>query len=453
MPSQFRRSIKSSEPEKTYFIENLGCVKNQVDAEIMISALQRTGWNRALNSDDAEVIIVNSCGFIIPAKEESIEVTLDFRKRYPEKKIILAGCFSQRYGREVKSALPEVDGIFGNHAPERIVEMINEVGEAPPMVLIPDQRGGEVNRSQLLSYPGSAYIKISEGCNHRCTFCAIPLIRGNLHSRTVDSVVNEIRGLLERGVFEFNLIAQDLASFGTDREGEDFLSLLMEISRLEGDFWIRLLYIHPDNFPLEIFDLIENDKRILPYFDIPFQHASEGLLRRMGRRGNYDTYINLVKEIRGKVPDSVIRSTFMVGFPGEKAADIKILEQFLREAQIDWAGFFIYSREEGTKSYAMKSTLSQRFFHSRVESWKTSLEQLQQGVTEKMLDRFVGHELTMIIEEAVEGEDLFLGRAYMQAPEVDGLIVIHGDDFTPGDRIPCRIIKQNGLDFEAISLL
>jgi ribosomal protein S12 methylthiotransferase len=230
----------------------------------------------------------------------------------------------------------------------------------------------------------------------------------------------------------------------------EFPELLKQISRLSGEFWVRLLYMHPDHFPLEILDIIKNDPRILPYFDIPFQHGSERILRKMGRRGNAEKYLELLDTIRTVLPDAVIRSTFLVGFPGETRKDREILEDFQDRARLDWLGVFSYSREEGTAAAELQGEWAYRFQTRRRDRQRDGLMKRQQPITEARMDRFVGRDMTVLIEEAVEGEELFIGRTFLQAPDVDGLTVVDGENLSPGSMVPVRIIRRNGLDLEAV---
>lgn len=439
--------------KKTFYIENLGCSKNQVDAEIMITKLSDAGWVYTSVPKEAECIIVNTCGFIEPAKKESIDTTLAYRDYYPDKKIIMSGCFAQRYGQTLLDKLEEVDGIFGNHDLNRITEAVDSAFKGVRRALIPAEGDPYPLRTSLLSFRGAVNVKIAEGCNHRCSYCAIPLIRGNLRSRSVENIVNEIKSLVKNGSREINLIAQDLAAFGTDRKRNELLSLLESISLVKGHFWVRLLYIYPDDFPFEVLELIARDKRFIPYFDLPFQHASGKVLALMGRKGNSKKYLELIKTIREKLPDAVIRSTFMLGFPGEGKAEREELFEFLKEASLDWAGFFIYSREEDTPAYNMRGA----FLHERAvkaaEKFLPRIENLQESITEKRMERYVGRDLDVLIEEKVTGESLFFGRGYLQAPEVDGNIIVLSDKDRPlGQFIRCKIVRRNAIDLEAVPL-
>lgn len=442
----------SSLSSKTFYIENLGCSKNQVDAETIIAALKRAGWKYCDSPDRAELIIVNTCGFIKSAKEESIQTLFDFREQYPDRKVLAAGCFAQRYNEELMDMIPELDGVFGNRAPAMIPGVVNGVMNGEKPVYVPEQDLSVPLRDEFLSFKGSAFVKIGEGCNNRCKFCAIPLIKGDLKNRTIESILEEIKDLLSKNVFEINLVSQDLANFGLERGQRELLELLKQISALEGKFWLRLLYIHPDHFPMEILPLMKADPRILPYFDIPFQHADAGILKRMGRKGDRETYLNLINKLREEFPHGVIRSTIMTGFPGETKASFAEVKRFLMEAKLDWAGFFLYSREEGTEAYNYRGALGTRLAARRSNKQKIILEDLQEGITEERMNRFVGQEMVLIVEEEVEGEPLYLTRGHIQAPEVDGLVVLRAEHLSPGQVVRSKIIKRNGLDLEAVLL-
>jgi ribosomal protein S12 methylthiotransferase len=435
---------------KSFYVENLGCSKNQVDAENIIATLRDAGWGSCESPDEAELIIVNTCGFIKPAKEESIDTILGFTSRYPGKKVLAAGCLSERYNQQLMDMIPELAGVFGSMAPTRIPEVAEAALNGEKPVVVPEADLSVTPRKKFFSYDRSVYVKIAEGCNNRCTFCAIPLIKGGLKSRPLQDIINEIKQLLADGAYELNLIAQDLAGLGTDRGAKELPELLRAISALEGDFWIRLLYIHPDRFIDEVVDIMAEDKRFLPYFDIPFQHASERILRKMGRKGTAQSHLNMIASIKKRLPDAVFRSTFMTGFPGEKKRDFQELFDFLKEAKLNWVGFFTYSREEDTPAWSYRGSLGTRLSQPAAEKRKARLEELQTGITEERLDHFLGKTLNVLIEEKVEGENLYIGRAYFQAPEVDGLIVLHGENIRPGDIVSAKIFKRNGLDLEAV---
>jgi ribosomal protein S12 methylthiotransferase len=456
-----------------YYLDPFGCVKNQVDAETMMALLGRSGWEAVADSAEADLIIINSCGFIESAKRESINAVLEYRKVYPHKRILLAGCLAQRYARELSRSLTEADGFFGNEDLSGIADAAVAamgVGRATNIVSAGDAAGAGAylpGDRPLLSMPGSAYVKITEGCNNRCSFCAIPGIRGPLRSRSIPNVVAECRRFLERGIRELCLVGQDLGSYGLDWPGRDpggvLPELLGDLSALEGDFWVRFLYIHPDNFPRGILDLCRRDPRLLPYFDIPFQHGSAAVLRAMNRRGSAEAYLALIDTIRGALPDAVIRSSFLTGFPGETEDDFEALLEFQTRAALDWAGVFAYSREEGTPAYTMKGRVSKGLAAER----KAIIEERQIPITWGRMDRFIGRTMDVLVEESVtapgnralsgrEGpprEALYLGRLFCQAPEVDGAAVIDSfepgcTELRPGTFIRGRVYARAGFDLE-----
>ncbi len=440
---------------KKVYIENLGCAKNQVDAEVMLHTLKEAECIVVDDAAHADLILVNTCGFIESAREESINTFFSLRADFPEAKVIMTGCLAQRYGKELLTELPEADAIFGNRDLRYITRLVRRVyaGEReidlPSYPLITEESN---ERSTLFNYPGSAYLKISEGCNHRCRYCAIPLIRGPLRSRPFADILKEAQQLVDSGIKELNLIAQDLAAYGTDREcGESqFLELLEALAALTGDFRIRMLYIHPDDFPEGLVSVVANHSKILPYFDVPFQHAHPTVLRPMGRLGDRSSYVKLVQTIRQTLPEATLRSTLMIGFTGESDETIKELKQFLIEAQLDWVGFFIYSREEDTPAFKDRSAAEHKKIMKKAGKWQKELEGVQEAITSKRLQRFVGTVQEVLIEELVEGEDLAIGRTVHQAPEVDGLTVVIGRNLVPGSVVRCGISRVNGVDLEAI---
>ena len=440
---------------KRVYVENLGCAKNQVDAEVMVEELVEAGCAVVEQADDADIILVNTCGFIESAREESVNTFFALRDQYPEAKVIMTGCLSQRYGKELEKELVEADGIFGNRDLRNITNLVRRIytGERamdlpayPPISEESDKRG------KLFNFPGSAYLKISEGCNHRCRYCAIPVIRGPLRSRPFEAVVEEARRLVATGIVELNLIAQDLAAYGTDGESgtSRFIDLLEALVAIEGDFRIRMLYIHPDAFPSELPKFVKHNPKVLPYFDIPFQHAHPDVLRPMGRMGDRNRYLQLIESIREELPDATLRSTFMLGFIGETKETVQELKSFIEEAQLDWVGTFVYSREEDTPAFKDRTETEHQTMAKRAGAWQRQLEALQEPITHRRLQRFVGTTQPVLIEELVEGEELAIGRTPHQAPEVDGLTVVMGRDLVPGTVVECGISRVNGIDLEAI---
>lgn len=436
--------------EKTFYIVNLGCSKNQVDGETVLALMEQKGWKYS-DLEHAHVVIINTCGFINDAKEESINTILNCKSSYPDKIVIAAGCLAQRYGKELSQEMTEADGFVGNHDLYAVPDAVEKIVRGKTRLVSPQKPSPDcfVERSTLFTFPRSTYIKIAEGCNNNCTYCAIPLIRGQLRSIPADIIIKEIRSFVKKGFFEINLVSQDLASWGTDL-GQDLIYLLKRICRLKGDFRIRLLYMHPDKFNPDILSLFKKDDRLIPYFDIPFQHASEPLLASMGRKGNKEKYLKLIASIRKALPESVIRSTMMLGFPGEKEEDFQCLMDFLKEAELDWCGFFTYSREEGTKAFNFKGKVPMATAGLR----KEQAQDLQNRITEKHLDSYVGKEIEVLVEEIIAEEEIALGRGYMNAPEVDGAIILHSGKaasggIKPGDIVKAKVVKRNNIDLEA----
>lgn len=433
------------------YIESLGCAKNQVDSEILLTIALRKGYVRTDDPSQADVIVVNTCGFIESAKAESIDAFFSLHGANPDAKIVMAGCLSQRYGREME--LDEADAIFGNHDLSRFSDVLDSLGTRE--VVIPDYPDPDReadDRDVLLGYKGSAYLKISEGCNHCCSYCAIPVIRGPLRSRPMDRIIKDAEDLIARGVYEICVIAQDLGAYGTDWGRPQFVELMDRLSSLPGDFVLRMLYIHPDTFPEGLIDLVRERKNILPYFDIPFQHADARVLRSMKRTGDRKIYTDLVRRIREALPDAVIRTTLMLGYPGEDRKAFDELLLFAKEAQFDWMGSFLYSREEDTPAYSMRDEAGHEKAHKIAARWQKELEKEQERITAERLQRFVGREYTALIEDRIEGEDLAIGRIYSQAPDVDGLTVIMGRGMATGDRVRVGITKVRGLDLEGVKI-
>jgi ribosomal protein S12 methylthiotransferase len=433
--------------DASFFIETLGCAKNQVDSEVMISSLESRGWTRAEDPAGAAVIIVNTCGFIGPAKEESIDSVLGFRANYPDSRIVMAGCLTQRYSAELSGDLNEVDAFFGNRAPQAIGEFIENQPWEGRSISLPQDDERLVLRNTLLSFRGSAYLKIAEGCDNRCSFCAIPLIRGRYRSRPPADLEAELRHLVSRGVREVNLIAQDLASYGRDGATPDLIQLLKRLLSVEDDFRLRMLYIHPERFPRELLDLCASDPRLLPYFDLPMQHADGDVLRGMARTGTAATYLGLIDEIRGALPDAVLRTSLLTGFPGETDAAFDRLPEFQSRAAFDWLGIFLYSPEEGTPAHRRHGD----YIEPAAEHRKSLLEEAQLPITYARLDRFIGRRMDVLIEEEVEGEELAIGRGFPHAPEVDGLVVLRtaGRRLEPGTLVEAQVLRRNGVDLEA----
>lgn len=437
---------------KKIYLESMGCAKNQVDSELLLSYAKKKGYEKTEKCEEADVIVVNTCGFIESAKEESINAFFTLYNANKGAKFVFAGCLAQRYAKELE--LEEADAIFGNRDLSYFPSLLDELQEKEEQIILtpeyPEKETSGCARSEFLSTAASCYLKISEGCNHRCNYCAIPVIRGPLRSVPFDEVVSEAKSLIERGFYEINIVAQDLGAYGTDRGDEEFTKLIETIAGLDGDFRLRMLYIHPDTFPQKLIDIAASNKKIIPYFDIPFQHASVKVLRGMKRTGDSSTYLALINKIREKLPEAVIRTTLMLGFPGEDREAFDELLSFVKAAKFDWMGSFLYSREEDTPAYDMRGEKEHKKAIKIAKEWQGELEALQSQITEERLQRFVGNVYTALVEEEIKGEDLAIGRIYAQAPDVDGLTVIMGSGMKAGDLVLVGIRKVRGVDLEAV---
>lgn len=458
-----------------FFIDQHGCAKNQTDGELIVGYLVKNGFQYTSNPEEAAFIIVNSCGFIQSAKKESIDAVCNIKAAYPNAKVILCGCLAERYAQMLYESMPEVDGVFGNGDISKIVDFMQEVESNTRTVQTFEQTGvcgGD--RPVLFNFPASAFVKITEGCSNHCSFCAIPLIRGELRSRPVKEILEEIQKLVDDGVYEINLIGQDLAAYGTEA---DFVAeipgsqngfsisplaqLLKKISEIKGDFIVRPLYIHPDHFNLDILDVMKNYSRFVPYFDIPFQSGDDEIILSMNRTGSSKKYISLVESIRAVFPDMVLRTTFLAGFPGEKDSAAENTLNFLEAIQPDWSGCFPYSREEDTPAYSMKGRVAEKTAAKRAEK----LEELQTHITAAKLEKYVGKEYKVLVEEIIQldkesaedaSEGLAIGRAWFQAPDVDGTVVIRYDldmaeevaAVKPGNVVLVKIIASTGVDLD-----
>lgn len=454
-----------------FFIEQHGCAKNQTDGELIVGFLVQNGFEHTTEPSEAKFIIVNSCGFIQSAKKESIDAVYSIHAEYPNAKLILTGCLAERYADLMFDSMPELNGVFGNGDLSKIVDFMKKIEQGDRLVQTFKQEGicaGE--RPVLFNFKGSAYVKITEGCSNHCTFCAIPLIRGEVRSRKPESIIKEIKSLINQGIYEINLIGQDLAAFGCGASDEKYdtngLSplayLLSEISKLEGDFIVRPLYIHPDHFNKDILEVMKKDERLLPYFDIPFQSGDDIIIKKMNRTGTSAGYKSLVENIRKELPATVLRTTFLAGFPGETEEAAKNTLDFLRTINPDWSGCFPYSREEDTPAYNMKPRVPAKTAQKRA----AALEELQSQLTQENLKRYVGIETPVLIEEIIEvdsentedlSEGLAIGRAWFQAPDVDGNMVIRYDrddpqqvhDMKNGNVVNVKVLAVSGIDLDS----
>ena len=423
---------------------SLGCAKNRVDSEVILGTLKEAGYEIVSDPAEAEIIFVNTCGFIEPAKEESIEAIFEMAK-YKEtgrlKKLFVTGCLAQRYIDDLYREMPEVDGFMGVADYTRLLEMMQEAeAGGRPRYVCDGERFFHAER--VLTTPAySAYVKISDGCDNRCSYCAIPLIRGPYHSRPFDSIVEECRELAARGVTEITLIAQDTSRYGNDfPEGKLLLPELLEaVSAIEGVHWVRVLYCYPDTTDDRLLDAIANLPKVAPYVDLPLQHIDGPLLKRMNRRGSPEwikSRISACKE-RGLTT----RTTMIVGFPGETEEAFHELLQFVKEARFDRLGAFTYSPEEGTPGAAMPDQIAEEVKQRRLDELMT----LQQGISLEENTARVGEICEVLCEGAEEG--MFVGRSIREAPESDGVIrFTAAREVAPGEYLNVKITGADAYD-------
>ena len=402
---------------------SLGCSKNLVDTEVMLRTLHDAGFEITPDETEAEIIIINTCGFIESAKQESIDNILDAEKLKEWgkcKHIIATGCLVERYREEVMGELPEVDALVGVGSLDDIAEACRAVMRGEKYTSFKDKNTSKLGGERILTTDEhTAYLKIAEGCDNKCTYCAIPMIRGKMRSRAIEDIVAEARDLEALGVKELNLIAQDTSRYGLDIYGELSLArLVREITEKTNIPWIRLLYCYPDKITDELIDELRDNPRLVKYLDIPIQHISDSVLSRMNRHGGSELIRSTVKKLRERVPGIVLRTTAMVGFPGESEEDFVALCEFIKEAKFDRFGAFTYSDEEGTAAAEFDSKIDEQTKQDRYDI----LMQTQLTVTEDLSLLRVGKELTVICEGFDTVAEIYYGRSYADAPDVDGRV-------------------------------
>ncbi len=431
---------------------SLGCAKNLVDTEVMLGIMQENGIELTANPTDADILIVNTCAFILSAKEESITTILNLAEYKGGKcrSLIVAGCLGQLYRRELLNEMPEVDAIIGAGAWNRIMEAIEETLSGRRVVLIGDKEIiYNATTPRLRTTPDyTAYVKIAEGCNNRCSFCSIPLIRGRQISRTIEDIRAEVEVLAAQGVKEINLIAQDTTAYGIDIYGKpQLVELLRELVTVEKIHWIRILYAYPRRFSDELIDLIAAEPKICKYVDLPLQHASDKILKLMNRPDSRASNEALIKKIRERIPDVAIRSTFIVGFPGETDEDFLELKNFLEAQRLDKVGIFTYSREENTAAYDLPDQISEEVMQERYHE----LMSLQSLISQEINESLEGREIEVLIENRDEEvPEVVAGRSYRDAPEVDGIIYIENDGRSKaGDIVRVKVLAGFVYDIAA----
>ncbi len=405
-------------------IVSLGCSKNLVDSEIMTGELIKNGFEITGDAESADVIVVNTCAFIDEAKSEAIDTILEmntYRDRGHLKKLIVTGCMAERYKDEILRELPEVDAIVGVSRFDEIASVIKDEGDTflgNENAAYPEQAKREISTPFY-----TAYLKIAEGCDNNCTYCAIPKIRGKFRSRKIEDIVSEAKKLAEDGVLELNVIAQDTAYYGTDLYGEPRLAQLLEkLCKIDGIEWIRVLYMYPERIDEKLLKVFVENKKLARYFDIPIQHINDEILKKMGRRTCRKEILEKIELIRKVLPDAVLRTSLIAGFPGETERQHEELCEFIKEVKFDRLGVFAYSREEGTPAYRLPNQIDEETKILR----RDRLMEIQNGISKELCKRFIGKILPVLAEEMIDG--VMCGRSIYDAPEVDGNVYFEGGE-------------------------
>ena len=476
-PSE-RKAQTDARPQKVGFV-SLGCPKNLVDSEVMMGLLARAGAEISPRAEDADVIVVNTCSFIESAQQESVNTILEMAGHKTEgraKKLVVAGCLVERFRDEIRRRIPEVDAVVGTGELQNILAA---TGVAPalvqidsPLVVLPSRAArGRFSRGdwdgaigdlpnylyddetpRILATPKStAYIKIAEGCDHPCTFCIIPQLRGQFRSRRFESVVAEAERLARGGVREITLIGQDTTCYGEDFGLKDGLALLLEkLAKIEELRWIRFLYAYPNKITGKLLETIASSNKICSYMDVPLQHASAAVLKRMKRGGGTEVFLKSIAKMRRVIPHLTLRTSFIVGFPGETEQEFEELCDFVREAQFDWMGTFAYSDQEGANAYGLHKKVSPR----EIERRREHLMGIQRQISKKKKKTLVGEEFDILLEGVSEETDLLMeGRTPMHAPEIDGKVFVNdfpeATDPQPGEFYRCQITEAHDYDLVA----
>jgi ribosomal protein S12 methylthiotransferase len=438
--------------KNTFHLVSLGCAKNTVDSDSMAQLLLRDGYRAVDNPARANVLIVNTCGFIGPAKQESLDVLRELADGKKKNQILIAaGCLTQRYGAEVAEKVPGVDGVLGTRRWMDIVQVVRELRKGPhpePLYHLPDAKtvGADEHDAMRASVAGaSAYVKIADGCRRPCAFCAIPLIKGTAVSRPVELILDEARRLRDAGVRELILIAQDTTDYGHDLGMKDGLAILLEqlTTRVPEMDWIRIMYAYPGYVTDRLIDVMASSKQVLPYLDMPLQHAHPKTLYRMRRPSNIDWVHRALEKMREKIPNLAIRTTFIVGYPGETDEEFQALVDFVKEIRFDRVGTFQFSFEPGTTSEPLGDPVPAEVKQARYEQ----LMELQQGISMQVNQSYVGKTLDVLVEGRDNG--IAIGRSYRDAPEIDGMVFVEGDAKI-GEIVPVRITGAMAYDLTGV---
>lgn len=429
-------------------VVTLGCDKNLVDSEIMSGLIHERGYTLVDHNEEATVIIVNTCGFIDAAKEESVNMILDLaelKETASLKALIVSGCLTQRYKEELMQEMPEIDGIVGTGDFHKINDIIDEAltGSKPSYVGTPAFNYDMVLPRRVSSPRYAAHIKIAEGCDNACTFCSIPIMRGKFRSRTMESVIGEAERLAAQGVKEISLIAQDSTNYGTDLYDRFMLPELMEkLTRVPGVEWVRLHYAYPGFFTEELIDVIANNPKVCKYIDMPLQHSEDSILKRMRRPGRGTDARELIHRIRARIPGVALRTSLIVGFPGETDEEFGNLKRFVEEVQFDKLGVFTYSQEQDTPAARLPGQIPDEVKEARANE----IMELQREISNKRNWSRVGEELAVLLERYDGRNDVYVGRSQYDAPEIDGEVFVSGAKAGIGDIVKVRITHSFEFD-------
>jgi len=436
---------------KQLYLESLGCARNTVDSEVMLGRLKDAGWTLTTDPARAEAIIVNTCSFIEPAINESIDTILELSKQKKTgvcRRLIVAGCLPERFGEDIVSALPEVDLFIGTGATASVVSAV-EGSDNASMCLLPDPNHSIIHDPEtacIQNLPHAAYLKISEGCNRHCTYCIIPKLRGKHRSRPPERIVDDAKTLIRSGVKELILIAQDTTAYGQDLTPPSSISHLLEsLSSLSDDVWFRLLYGHPESIDVGFVEAVARHANICSYFDIPVQHASNAVLGRMGRNYTGDELYRMFEKIRTIAPDAALRTTLITGFPGETDKDCQSLLDFIKRIRFDHLGVFIYSDSEDLASHKLSGHVEKQTAQQRYDM----LMEYQKDISLENNRMRIHEQYTALVDETIE-KGIYSGRTYFQAPEVDGFTYIHSKEpLSAGSFIQARV--TDALEYDLVS--
>ena len=432
------------------FFASLGCDKNLVDSEVMLSLLAKDGFTITDDENDAEIAVVNTCSFILDAKQESIDTILELSDLKDEGKLkvlIVCGCLAERYADELKEEIPAIDAVLGTMAISEIVEAVKKALDGEQVAIFPsiDRELPEFAGRMVTTGGHYAYLKIAEGCNKRCTYCAIPAMRGKYRSYPMEHLLKEARYLVEEvGVKEIILVAQETTLYGVDLYGEKKLpELLKKLSEIDGLKWIRILYCYPEEITEELIDVMSSEPKVLHYLDVPIQHASDTILKRMGRRTSRAELEEKIAMMRKRIPDICLRTTLISGFPGETEEDFEIVKEFVKKMRFDRLGVFAYSKEEGTPAAEMPDQIPEEVKEAR----RDELMLIQQEIAFEKAEERIGEEYDVLVEGRIPEDEVYVGRTYLDAPEVDGFVFFESDlELVSGELIRVRIVDCNEYD-------